>query len=482
MNIEELKKINNKTILVFGDLMVDKYITGNVSRISPEAPVPILAVTNKQSKLGGAGNVINNVTSLGGKTKILGCVGNDEDGSWITKTLSQRGIDISYLKCSDEVKTISKTRLVSKNQQFLRFDEEIIKDIPKSYEEYVIKNIEEIFADVDVLVVSDYGKGTVTKTLCEFLIQTANKKNIPSIVDPKGTDYSKYFGATVCTPNVNELKVVTGKKADSEDEILAAGKKLLKDTNLKYLMLTRSEKGISLFTKGEEEKQDFPAISKDVVDVSGAGDTVVSTVALLLAAGFTAQECCVLANFSASIVCSKFGTATLSLNELMETVAHSGEFKLIDVTTAKYIVAALKEKGKKAVFTNGCFDLLHAGHLSSFLQAKKFGDVLIVAVNSDKSVKRIKGDLRPVISETDRIKMLCALECVDYVIVMEDNDPSAIISEIKPDIAVKGKDWQGKKMPELDILNSYGGKMEYIELDAGHSTTNIIEKIIKAYE
>lgn len=477
MQIDRLHQVKNCRVLIYGDFMVDKYIIGNVKRISPEAPVPILEVTKTQSKLGGAGNVVNNVMTLGAATRVIGCVGSDADGEWIQNRLGEKGADIDFLKCDESVKTIVKTRIVSKNQQYMRLDEEVIKDIPDEYAVFVRENIEKILDGITVIIISDYAKGAITKELSQFIIKEANKRGIPVVVDPKGKDYSKYCGATVCTPNTNELKVVSGMELDTEEDIIRAGKKVQKEVNLTYLMLTRSEKGISVFK--EDEKKDFPAIEKDVVDVTGAGDTVVSTVALCLGAGYPIEECCVLANFAASVVCSKFGAATVSMNELLESVNYSGEFKVIDVNVAKYIIRSLKEKGKKIVFTNGCFDLVHAGHISSFTQAKDMGDVLIVAVNSDASVKRLKGEKRPIINEENRMKMLCALECVDYVILMEEDTPVQLIQALQPDVAVKGKDWEGKDIPEKKIVESYGGQMRFIELEQGLSTTNIISKIVE---
>lgn len=477
MQVDKLHDISKCKVLIYGDFMVDKYIIGSVKRISPEAPVPILEVTKKNSKLGGAGNVVNNILALGASTRVLGCVGDDADGQWIVNQLKKQCADTGFLKTNEQVMTIVKTRVVSKNQQYLRLDEERIQDIPQEYAQYIQENIEEILTDISVLIISDYGKGAVTKELAGFLIEHANRANIPIVVDPKGKDYSKYVGATVCTPNTNELKVVTGITSEEESVITEAGFKLRQDISLKYLMLTRSEKGISIFD--ETKKTDYPAVAKDVIDVTGAGDTVVSVVALGLAVGYEIGECSKLANLAASVVCSKFGAATLSMNELLECILYTGEFKNIDAEVAVFISENLKEKGKKVVFTNGCFDLVHAGHVSSFNQAKSMGDVLIVAVNSDASVKRLKGDKRPIVSEQNRMAMLCALECIDYVILMEDDNPINLIQAIKPDITVKGKDWENKYLPEREVVEGYGGEVRFIELEKGLSTTNIINKIVE---
>ena len=478
MNIDNFASISDLNVLICGDLMVDKYIIGDVKRISPEAPVPILEIVSQESKLGGAGNVINNVTSLGAKTRVLGCIGEDFDGKWIKNQLSYNGTDVTFLGSNSNTKTITKTRLVSRNQQFLRLDDEKIKDIPFEYEEYLSANIQKVFSNINVLIISDYAKGTITKTLAQLLINYANQNNIPIVVDPKGKDFSKYNNATVCTPNMNELNFISGHTLVNEDDVVEQSTKLLKDINLSYLALTRSEKGISLISKSSFLKQDFPATAKDVIDVTGAGDTVVSIIAICLALNYTMSDCCILANIAASIVCSKFGAATITVNELLKSIFDNGEHKLIDIKSAKYIVANLKEQGKKVIFTNGCFDILHAGHISSFKQAKAFGDVLIIAVNSDASIRKIKGDTRPIINEENRIAMLCALEIVDYVVLMVDDNPSNIIDSIKPDIAVKGKDWEGKDVPEKSIIEAYGGTMKFINLEQGLSTTNIINKII----
>lgn len=479
-NIEALHNIRNLNVLVFGDFMVDKYISGSVSRISPEAPVPVLEVKSKKSKLGGAGNVVKNIAVLGARTRTIGCIGTDEDGEWLLNELKAHGADVHFMKQSKDYHTIVKTRLVSKNQQFLRMDEETIKDISDEFFQMVKENVEEIFRNIDVFVISDYAKGAVRGDLSRFFIDYANQKGIITIVDPKGKDYTKYAGATICTPNMNELRIVTGEKLESENDIRNAGALLRQRIDLNCLMITRSEKGITII-KEDDDKNDFPAIEKDVIDVTGAGDTVVSIVAVCMGIGYSVEDCCTVANLAASIVCSKFGAASVTLNELIGELMLSGEFKEVSAQVAKYIVAGLKDKGKRVVMTNGCFDLLHAGHVHSFLQAKKYGDVLIVAVNSDSSVKKIKGDKRPIISEKNRIKMLCSLECVDYVVLMEETTPENIIKCIQPDVVVKGADWKGKEMPEQETIESYGGKLEFIDLEEGLSTTNIIKKISEVY-
>lgn len=478
MKIENVRDVR---VLVFGDFMVDKYIDGIAKRISPEAPVPVIEVNSKQYKLGGAGNVVNNVIALGASVRILGCIGDDEDGKWLMTALKENGADITYMKKMEEVKTTCKTRVVSNNQQFLRYDEEVIKEIPIEYENFLRNNIDNILSDINIVIISDYNKGAVGESISQFIIKSATALEIPIVVDPKGENYEKYIGATICTPNTNELSVVSERNLLTEESLLEAGINLCKKFDLQYLLLTRSEKGISLFRNGDNNKTDFPAVPKEVIDVTGAGDTVVSVVALLYAAKFPISECCSIANVAASIVISKFGASSVTLNELISSISNNTQYKLLDKDIIQYIVDDLRDKGKKIVFTNGCFDLLHSGHLSSLKKAKSLGDVLIVAVNSDESVKRIKGDLRPIISQDNRINLLCALECVDYVILMEDDNPINLIKFIKPDVSVKGIDWKNKYVPERSVIEKLGGKIEFIELEAGLSTTNIIEKIMIAY-
>ncbi len=481
MNLELLQNINKINVLVFGDFMVDEYLIGNVNRISPEAPVPVIEVINDNKKLGGAGNVINNIRSLGANVRVIGTVGKDSAGDFIIDTFKEKNVDVKYFKQYTECRTIIKTRVVSRGQQFLRLDEEDKKEMPEKYMSFLENKIDSILDGITSVVISDYAKGAVNKRIAQLLIKNANKLNIPVIVDPKGNDYSKYKGTTLCTPNLKELSDVSNKRIITEEDVLEESYKLCHKFNIKYLALTRSEDGISLIDE-KKNMSDFKAVAKEVIDVSGAGDTVVSTMAILISMNMDINEICKIANIAAGIVVSKFGTATVSSNELISEISKDSDYKLQSVKTLKYIIKDLKEKGKKVVFTNGCFDLIHVGHISSFKEAKKFGDVLIVAVNSDASVKSNKGDLRPIINQKDRIEMVSSLEMVDYVVLLEDKNPSKLIKELQPDISVKGEDWKNKEVPEKKILESYGGEIKFIKLNPNHSTTSIIEKILKVYE
>jgi len=467
-------------VLVLGDFMIDEYIMGNVSRISPEAPVPVLEVKKRQIRLGGAGNVINNIISFGANATVLTRIGKDEYGNFLISELEKKQVCTKYIYIDPVLPTIVKTRIISKNQQFLRYDQEMVQNIPKEYEQYIEKKIEEIMDGVQVVLISDYGKGTVTERLAQLVIQKARKKIIPVIVDPKGNDYRKYAQATICTPNQSELEVVSGCKGDTEEKIFEMGKKLCEKLELKYLLITRSEKGISCISNGAFSKKDFPATAKEIVDVTGAGDTVVSVVALSIASGYSIEETCKLANDAASIVISRFGCATTTIEEIRELSKQENK-KIVSTEKLVHIVEELKKQKKKIVFTNGCFDLLHAGHISSFEQAKKYGDILIVGLNGDKSVRQIKGKKRPIVEEQNRARLLASLTMVDYVTIFTEDTPDQLIRKLKPDILVKGKDWMGKQIAGQKFMEENGGTVQFIDLEKGLSTTKIIEKIKKAY-
>lgn len=478
MDSRQLYKMKDVTVLVYGDFMVDKYIHGNVNRISPEAPVPVLHVTGKERKFGGAGNVVSNLLALGVKVCVAGFTGNDEDGMWLSDTFSDMGADTTYMKNTSQVQTIIKTRITSRNQQFIRLDEERAENIATDMEAQILNEISDMIQGIDVVILSDYGKGNVTPIVAQGIIKACIQQNIPVVVDPKGTDYSKYKGATVCKPNEKELAVATGMPFDSDEDVEKAGFILKNQNGIENIVISRSEKGIMLL-KDEKIRNDFPTKAQEVIDVTGAGDTVVAIIAAALASGVKLEDCCKIANIAAAIVCSKFGAASASISELIEAMEGNAKDKNFTLEEVKKQLQDAKVQGKTIVFTNGCFDLLHAGHLSSFRQARQYGDVLVVAVNSDASVKRNKGDSRPIIDEVSRMKMVAALECVDYVVLMEEDNPARILSVLQPDVVVKGKDWEGKYMPERESIEAYGGKMQFIELEQGLSTTSIIGKIQK---
>lgn len=474
-----IEKFQEQLALVVGDMMVDRYIMGSVSRISPEAPVPVLQQHQNIRKLGGTGNVILNATSLGARVRAIGRVGLDPEGQFFHQKLQEFGVDDRYV--FSEGNTIVKTRVSASNQQFIRIDEETIEPASKEIVNRISNEIESVLENVTVVILSDYAKGFITEELAQTIIKEAQKKNIPVLVDPKGKSAAKYRGATALTPNVKEFMDLTNlTNIPNEQEIKNSAWDLCRKNEFEYLVFTRSEKGISTITGKDGKKNDYPTVVKELVDVTGAGDTVVTTIALALASGFSLDESVKVANIAASIVISKFGASQTTIEELNEKIDSQSK-KDFNKNADFSAIEKLKKQGKKIVFTNGCFDLVHAGHISSFKQAKALGDVLVVGVNSDESIRRIKGDKRPIVSLKNRIELLAALECVDFVIPFGEDTPQKLIEQICPQVLVKGKDWEGKEVAGGEFVRSHGGRVEFIELEQGLSTSSIIKKIKQAY-
>lgn len=473
--MRSLEDFRNQLLLVVGDMMVDKYIMGSVDRISPEAPVPVLRQNETRRKLGGAGNVIINATSLGAKVRAVGRVGNDGEGTFFCEALREVDVDDRYIFA--EGSTIVKTRVSACGQQFIRIDEEVITHPSSKISKEIIDKLDNIFQNVTAVVISDYAKGFITEELAQAIINKAKTRRIPVIVDPKGRSAAKYKGATALTPNNKEFLDLTGiSEIPCEKDIKNEALRLCAENGFDYLIFTRSEKGISVISRASSIKKDFPATVKEVVDVTGAGDTVVSTIALALGAGFNLHECVDIANMAASIVISKFGAAQTTLEELsVAFYPQTKGYPEIDLIVAQ--IKSLKRQGKRIVFTNGCFDIVHAGHVSSFRQARSFGDVLVVGVNSNESICRLKGEFRPIIDLKYRIALLSELNCVDFVIPFNENTPQALIEYIKPDVLVKGNDWAGEEIAGGEFVRSNGGRVEFIELEQGLSTSSIIDKI-----
>lgn len=478
-----INQFNKKCIAVFGDMMIDEYLSGNVSRISPEAPVPVVHVQSETKRLGGAGNVVRNLRALGADVIPVSCIGKDESGEWLIKRFREYGLNTDGIVQSSDSVTGIKTRVTSQNQQLLRYDREIIRDASDSFVKWLSENFADIISNANAVIISDYGKGVVTKATAKIVIDSAKKAGIPVIVDPKGIDYTKYRGAEVCTPNMKELQSAVGRMISTEDELARAGKELSEKCDIRYILATRSEKGMSLIN-GNGEKRDYPAAAKEVIDVTGAGDTVISVFALCYSLGAELDDCCKTSNLAASIVVSKFGASVAYPEELRRLISdiHDGDSKILTLEQARQKADFLRHNGKKIVFTNGCFDLVHAGHISSFQQARSFGDVLFVGVNSDSSIRHIKGEKRPIVGENDRLKLLEAVDCVDHLILFDDDTPEELIKAVKPDVLVKGKDWEGKNVAGGEFVEKNGGRVCFIDLEQGLSTTNIITKILKASE
>ena len=467
MNLENLKK---SKVLVIGDIMLDTYYKGNVKRISPEAPVPVVRVNRRFDTLGGAANVCMNLGNVGCKAFLIGCVGKDHRSDIIAQKLDE--IATEHILFPTEYPTINKIRVIGNHQQIVRvdFEEEQMILAPEQQDE-INQIISEKMPSVDCVIISDYGKGFCTEKICQHTINTANKFGKTTIVDPKSSDWKKYEKATIITPNVKEFAEAAGKEVNNNDEeITAASVQLLQKYDFAGLLITRSEKGMSLANKNFIEH--IPTEAKEVFDVSGAGDTVVAVLAAGLSAQFSVRESVVLANMAAGIVVGKEGTTPISYEELMLTVAEkSSSSKVIDLEHLLPILQNIR-KNKKIVFTNGVFDVIHKGHIYYLRKAKQLGDLLILGLNADSSVKRIKGEGRPINNEADRAFVLSAFDFVDYIVLFSDDTPHDLIRMVQPDILVKGADYK----IEAVVGREFAKETVLIDFQTGYSTTNIINK------
>ena len=468
MDLKELQKGN---VIVFGDIMLDKYLSGSIDRISPEAPVPVLNPSSEEIRLGGAANVALNLSSLGVKTTLLGVTGKDDDSEKIIDLLKLNKIRFSLRRSA--VSTISKTRLLSSQQQLIRIDEEV-KFSDADWKASLSQFLKLVNQDNNkVFVLSDYGKGTLMDT--KLIIRRAKAKGKIILIDPKGKDFSKYVGADLITPNLNEFMEVVG-KITSEKELTKKGKNLIKSLKLKALLITRGPDGMTLLENKNNKikRTDFPTQARDVFDVSGAGDTVIASVASGLAANFTLEESIRLANIAAGIVVGKLGTASVYLDEIRPH--YEKRIPYLNLEGARSLVELFRERNQKIVFTNGCFDILHAGHVEYLEAAKSKGDKLIVGINSDRSVSQLKGSKRPINKLIHRAKVLGSLRCVDEVVMFDEETPIKLIKSLKPDFLVKGGDYKVQDIVGYDVVSKYGGSVITIPLIKGLSTTKILNQ------
>ncbi|PAF41517.1 D-glycero-beta-D-manno-heptose-7-phosphate kinase [Helicobacter sp. 11S02596-1] len=468
--------LENKTprILVVGDLMIDHYVWGKCERISPEAPVQIVAVRDESNRLGGACNVANNLLALGASVSLCGVIGDDDTGRYLIKNLDTIGIDISNIMIVPHRPTTKKTRVVVSNQQVLRVDREEKSEIPENISLEIFESIESKISDFDCLILSDYDKGVLNTALTGRLIKLARSENKLVLCDPKGNDYQKYAGATLLTPNKNEAQSAT-KITIADDKSLTIALKQLKDKcKLSISLITMSEDGIALLDKHDKLIK-IPTIAKEVYDVTGAGDTVIAALGLALTGGLDIYKACEFANVAAAVVVGKVGSATVSYAEIVQYMHSRNQSdcndKIISKTSLLTTLQSLKNK--KIIFTNGCFDILHKGHIFYLQQAKNLGDILIVGLNSDASVKRLKGEARPINSQEDRAFVLAGLESVDFVVIFDEDTPEELIASISPDVLVKGKDYEGKEIAGT----KYAKELKLIDFVAGKSTTKILQKV-----
>ena len=467
-------------VLVIGDLMIDHYLWGSANRISPEAPVQVVDIDNESTVLGGAGNVVNNLRALGCNVGVISAIGKDEAGSELKEMLNSIETK-SYLIEQKNRKTSKKSRIIASHSQVVRYDKESKEDITEESCHAIFEEFKFIVDDYDIVLLSDYGKGVLTSKLTLNLIEYANSKNKRVLVDPKGDDYSKYFGAYLLTPNKKEAQEATKINIKNNDSLLDALQSLKQTANLTIPLITLSEDGIAILDENNKIINK-PTVAREVYDVTGAGDTVLASLGYCLAQNLDIEKSLEFANLAAGVVVGKLGSATASLEEIEEYKSslhkssidsHIKTFNEIENT-----VARLKKQGKKIVFTNGCFDILHRGHVQYLDTAKSFGDVLILGLNSDASVSALKGPTRPINNEDDRAYILAALESVDYVVKFTDDTPYDLIKIIQPDTLVKGGDYEGKDVVGQDIA----GQLKLVDFVDGKSTTKTIEKIQKAEE
>ena len=461
-------------ILVIGDLMIDHYLWGSCERISPEAPVQVIDVERESTVLGGAGNVVNNLKKLGTQVDIMSVVGSCEISSELMKLLEDIKVHTKFLITQKNRTSSKKTRIIASQQQVVRYDRESSDDIDAESQKTIIKTFTNIVNDYEVILFSDYGKGVLTNQLTQSLINIAKKYNKKVLVDPKGNDYLKYKGAFLLTPNKKEASIATNINILDDASLTDAIVKLKSMCNLDISLITLSEHGIAIY---DDELRIHPTIAKEVFDVTGAGDTILASLGFAIACGLNINEAVKFSNLAAGVVVGKIGSATASLNEIIEYESSINKstsdkhIKSIDEITL--LMKDLKARDKRIVFTNGCFDLLHAGHISFLETAKSFGDVLILGLNSDRSVTSLKGKERPINIQTDRAYILAALEVVDYVVIFDEDTPYELIKAIKPHTLVKGGDYKGKEIIGQDIAD----ELKLVKFVDGKSSTQTIEKI-----
>ncbi len=461
-------------ILVVGDLMIDHYLWGSCERISPEAPVQVVDIAKETTVLGGAGNVVNNLKVLGAQVSVSSVIGDDDNGVELTKMLEDIGIDTQEIVTQHGRKTSKKSRVIAVSQQILRYDKESKNDIQSESAQKMLNSLSLSVSKYDAVILSDYGKGVLTPELCQGIIKLCNKNGVKVLVDPKGSDFSKYKGAYLLTPNKKEAILATKIEIKDDESLKKALVHLKTECDLDISLITLSEDGIATY---DDEVKIFPTVAKEVFDVTGAGDTVIASIAFALAAGKNIDETAAFANLAAGVVVGKIGSATVSMDEIEEyeaslhkstSDAHIKSFEDIDA-----IVNRCRNNGKRVVFTNGCFDILHVGHVKYLQIAKSFGDILIVGLNSDASVSRLKGPSRPVNVAEDRAYILAALEAVDFVVPFSEDTPYDLIKMIKPDVLVKGGDYEGKEV----VGTEFAGELKLVDFVDGKSTTKTIEKI-----
>ena len=469
----ELRHTNPK-ILVIGDLMIDHYLWGKCERISPEAPVQVVAIEKETSVLGGAGNVINNLSALGATVAVLSVIGNDDNAQELKTLLEEINIQTDALVVQKNRNTSKKSRIIASHQQVVRYDKESTEDISSESQTQIIEIFTKELESYEIVLLSDYGKGVLTDALTKKLIHLANLAGKKVLVDPKGSNYAKYNGAYLLTPNKKETIEASGIEIADEKTLLEAIVKLKNTCSLEVSLITLSEDGIAIY---DDNLRTHPTVAREVYDVTGAGDTVIASLGFALACGYDIDKAVQFSNLAAGVVVGKLGSATATLNEIIEYESSlnksTSDSHIKTLEEISLLSQELKKRGKKIVFTNGCFDILHVGHVKYLEEAKSYGDVLILGLNSDESVRRLKGSTRPVNTEDDRAYILASLEAVDYVVKFYEDTPYELIKALQPHILVKGGDYKGKEVVGQDIAE----ELRLVDFVEGKSTTKTIARI-----
>jgi len=478
---ELLGAMVGRRVVVVGDATLDAYVVGEVERISPEAPVPVLAVEREEFMLGGAANVAKSLVALGGRASLCAVIGDDADGALFRAEALNLGIPAAGILTDRERPTTRKTRIVARAQQVIRLDRETRASLSPALEKKLCARVASALAKADALILSDYAKGVLTPALCRAAIAAAGRK--PVVVDPKGLPWDAYRGATVLKPNLREAAEFAGARLGDVNEVAAAARRMTAELDVEHALVTRGAAGMLLATRsrgGAGSAREIPSRPRELMDVTGAGDVVAATVALALAAGAEIGEAAWLANLAAGVKVGKFGAATVSGQEILAELgaksARSHE-KVATRAQAAELAARLRAQGRRVVFTNGCFDILHLGHVRYLERSRALGEALIVGVNTDASVRRLKGAGRPLQSEHDRAQILASLECVDAVVLFEEETPLALIKALRPDVLTKGADYKTKRgVVGWDAVEKWGGRVELVELLEGRSTTSLVSK------
>jgi len=468
----QLPLIENSHVLVIGDLMLDRYWHGATSRISPEAPVPVVLVGEEELRPGGAGNVALNITSLGGQVSLVGLTGDDVAADDLSRRLESEGVHCHFQRLSGKP-TITKLRVISRHQQLIRLD---FEDGFQGHDAAALMDLYRIgLEQADVVILSDYGKGTLK--IARDLIALAREQGKPVLVDPKGSDFARYYGSTLVTPNLSEFEAVVG-HCRSDEELVQKGMALIDELAIEALLITRSERGMSLLRR-DQPPLHLPTRAREVFDVTGAGDTVISVMAASLASGLDLVQATALSNLAAGIVVGKLGTASVTQAELRRAMREEEDVQsgIVSEESLGTLVQDARAQGETIVMTNGCFDILHAGHVSYLRQARQLGNRLIVAVNDDESVHRLKGEERPINNLAQRMEVLAALEYVDWVVPFSEDTPERLICNILPDILVKGGDYRVDQIVGASCVEAHGGRVVVLGFVEGVSTTRIIESI-----